>query len=51
MWFNCFIFSPSQSQDELETFLKSLELNLDITLANNPFLTVVLGDFNAKSNL
>ena len=39
--------SPSQSQDEFEKF----ELNLDTVSANNPFLTVVLGDFNAKSNL
>ena len=51
MWFDCFIFSPSQSHDEFETFLKNFELNFDITLANNPFLTVVLGDFNVKSNL
>ena len=43
--------SPSQSQDEFETFAKKLELNLDTISANNPFLTVVLGDFNAKSNL
>ena len=27
------------------------QLRLDIILANNPFLTVVLGDFNNKSNL
>ena len=38
--------SPSQSQDNFETFLKNLELNLDTILANNPFLTVVLDDFN-----
>ena len=43
--------SPSQSQDDFETFLKNVELNLDTILANNPFLTVVLGDFNVKSNL
>ena len=43
--------SPSQSQDDFERFLKNFELNLDIVLANSPFLTVVLGDFNAKSNL
>ena len=42
---------PSQSQYEFETFARNLELNLDAILANNPFLTVVLGDFNAKSNL
>ena len=43
--------SPSQSQDEMETFLKNFELNLDTILTNNTFLTVVLSDFNVKSNL
>ena len=43
--------SPSQSQDEFETFAKNLELNLDTIAAKNPFLTVVRGDFNAKANL
>ena len=43
--------SPSQSQDELETFLKNFELNLDTILTNNTFLTVALSDFNVKSNL
>ena len=38
--------SKSQSQDNFERFLKNFELNLDTILANNPFLTVVLGDFN-----
>ena len=42
---------PSQSQDDFETFLKNFELNLDTILANNSFLTVVLGDFNVKSNV
>ena len=42
--------SPSQSQDDFETFLKNFELNLDKILANNPFLTAVLGYFNVKSN-
>ena len=43
--------SPSQSQDEFQTFAKkNLELNLDTISANNPFLTVVLGDINAKLN-
>ena len=36
--------SRSQSQDEFETFLKNFELNLDTNLANNRFLTVVLGE-------
>ena len=43
--------SPCQSQDDFETFLKNFELNLDTILANNPFLTFVLKDFNVKSNL
>ena len=43
--------SPSQSQDGLETYLKNFELNLDTILANNPFLTVGLGDFYVRSNL
>ena len=41
--------SPSQSQDDFETFLKNLELNLDIILPNNPSFSVVLGGFNIKS--
>ena len=40
--------STSQSQDNFDTFLKNFELNLDKILSNNPFLTVVLGDFNVK---
>ena len=40
--------SPSQSQDEFETFLKNFELNIDTILPNNLFLTIVLGDFNVK---
>ena len=36
--------------DEFETFLKNFELTLDKIHENNPFMTIVLGDFNAKSN-
>ena len=43
--------SPSQSQDDFESFVDNFELNIDTATANNTFLTVVLGDFNAKSNL
>ena len=42
--------SPTQSQDDFETFLKNFELNFDIILAKHPFLTVVFCDFNFKSN-
>ena len=42
--------SPSQKQDEVQEFKSNLEINLDALSANNPFLTVVIGDFNAKSS-
>ena len=49
--FSCLYRSPSQTQDEFETFfLKNIELTLDKIHENNPFMTIVLGDFNAKSN-
>ena len=40
--------SPSQTQDEFQTFKSNLKLNLDALLCGNPFLTVMIGDFNAK---
>ena len=43
--------SPNQSQDDFESFINNFELNLDSVMVNNPFLTVVLGDFNATSSL
>ena len=43
--------SLSQSQETFKTSAKNFELNLDLTSANKPFLTVVLGDFNTKPNL
>ena len=36
--------------EEFETFLKNLELNLDFFLNKNPYVTVVIGNFNAKSH-
>ena len=42
--------SPSYSQDTFETFIDNLELNIDEIAARNPFLIVILGDFNAKLN-
>ena len=48
--FSCLYMSPSQTQNEFETFLKNFELTLDKIHENNPFMTIVLGDFNAKSN-
>ena len=43
--------SPSQLQDDFELFQNNFELNIDTATAHNTFLTFVLGDFNAKSNL
>ena len=48
-----FIFlyrSPGQTQDEFEKFSENLERNLDRLFQNNPFLVVVIGDFNVKSS-
>ena len=42
--------SLNQSQDDFESFISNLEYNLDSVMVNNPFLTVILGDFNAKSS-
>ena len=36
--------------EEFETFVKNLELNLELIFAKNPYLTVVIGDFNVKSH-
>ena len=36
--------------EELETFVKNLELNLELIFTENPYLTVVIGDFNVKSH-
>ena len=41
---------PNQSQDDFESFANNFELNIDAVTANNPFLTIVLGDFNIKTN-
>ena len=41
--------SPSQTQDEFQTFESNLKLNLEALLCSNPFLTVMIGVFDAKS--
>ena len=40
--------SPSQSQDDFATFSHNIEMTLDLVSKENPFLAVVLGDFNTK---
>ena len=41
--------SPSQTLDNFETFSKNFELNLEKIVHKNPFLVVVIRDFNVKS--
>ena len=41
--------SPSQNQDEFDSFSKSLKISLDKPVLNNPFMLVVIGDLNTKS--
>ena len=43
--------SPNRSQDDFESFINNLVYNLDSIMVNNPYLTVILGDFNVKSSL
>ena len=42
--------SPSQSPVEFENFLKRLNLTMESITQKNPFLTVVIGDFNTRSS-
>ena len=41
--------SPSQSKDRFESFADNLEVNLDSVALRNPYLIVVLNDFNAQT--
>ena len=43
--------SPSQSHSEFTNFTTSLELTLQAIASKNPFLNLVLGDFNAKNKI
>ena len=45
----CLYRSPNQNMEEFDTFVKNLELNLELIFTKNPYLTVVIGDFNVKS--
>ena len=42
--------SPSQSSDEFENFVYNLDLTFEALTQENPFLTVIIGDFNVKCN-
>ena len=41
--------SPSQNQDEFDSFSKNLETGLDKLAVNNPLMLVVIGDLHTKS--
>ena len=41
--------SPCQSKDEFESSADNLEVNLDLVVHRNPYLIVVLGDFNVQT--
>ena len=47
--FVAFYRSPSQSQNNFETFIANFELNLETLSRKNSFSVVAIGDFNAKS--
>ena len=40
--------SPSQSHDDFATFSDNFEMTQDLVSKKNPFLIIVLSDFNAK---
>ena len=42
--------SPSQSSKEFDTFLPNFELLLDYIANRNPFVRIIIGDFNARSS-
>ena len=42
--------SPSQSKDILESFGDDLQLNLNSITVKNPYVIVLLGDFNAQTS-
>ena len=42
--------SPSQLQDQFESFKENLQLNLESAMQSNTFFVVLLDDFNAKSS-
>ena len=45
----CLYRSPSQQMEVFERFIKILDLNLEFIFNKNPYLTVVISDFNPKS--
>lgn len=48
--FISFYHSPSQKADSFGSCLEDLKLNLHTMNGNNPFIMVMIGDFNARSS-
>ena len=46
----CLYRSPRQNMEEFENFVKNFEFNLGFIFDKNLYLTVVVGDLNAKSH-
>ena len=44
----CLYRSSNKNMKTLKTFVKNLELNLEFTFNKSLYLTIVVGDFNAK---
>ena len=42
--------SQSQSSEEFDKFLSNFEFLLDYIATRNPFVSIIIGDFNARSN-
>ena len=45
-----FIIHQSQLSEEFDTFLSNFKLLLDYIANSNPFVSIIIGDFNARSN-
>ena len=43
--------SPSQSSEGFQTFLTNFELLLDNVANRNPFISIIIGNFNATSKI
>ena len=41
---------PSQSSEEFDTFLSNFKVLLDYIASDNPFVSIIIDDFNARSN-
>ena len=48
--FTLIYHSPSQSSEEFDKYLSNFEFLLDYMTNRNPFVSIIIGDFNARSN-